>query len=62
MTQIMVEVAEDTLKHLHRLAALHPKLTIGQVAGQLLDAQVAYRLEIDRMKSALVQHVGEEWL
>lgn len=50
MTQIMIEVSTDTIQHLHSLVALHPQLSIAQLAGQMLDAQIAYRLEVDRMR------------
>lgn len=50
MPIIHVEISSDTERHLHDLTALHPKLSISQVAGQLLEAQVQYRLEVERMK------------
>lgn len=53
MTQIMIDVSPDTITHLQEMTALHPKLSIAQLAGQLLDAQVRYRLEVDRMRASV---------
>lgn len=53
MTQIMIEVSQDTITHLHKMTALHPKLSIAQLAGQLLEAQIRYRLEMDRMRASV---------
>ena len=47
MPIIHVEISSDTERDLHALTALHPKLSISQVAGQLLDKHVAERLEVE---------------
>ena len=62
MTQIMVDVQPETLQHIHAMLANHRDMTFAQLAGHMLDAQVAYRLEVERMKPTLKQHVGEDWL
>lgn len=66
MTQIMIEVQPETLQHIHAMMQHHPETTFGRLAGSLLDAQVAYRLEIERMangvREANPQHMGKTWL
>ena len=62
MTQIMVDILPETQQHLHAIMGNHPGVTFDKLAGHMLDAQVAYRLEVERMKPALIQHVGEDWL
>lgn len=62
MTQIVVEIKPETQQHIHAMLPLHPGLSFPQLAGKLLDCQVAYRLEVERMKPAMIQHVGEDWL
>lgn len=48
--KIAVEIQSETLDILIKLAAKHHPATVEQIAGQILDAQAAYRLEIDRMQ------------
>lgn len=62
MTQITIDIKPETAQHLHAMLGAHPGVTFPQLAGHMLDAQVAYRLEVDRMRPALIQHVGEDWL
>ena len=62
MTQIVVGILPETQRYLHALIGNHPGVTFDKLAGHMLDAQVAYRLEVERMKPALIQHVGEDWL
>ena len=62
MTQITIDIQPETQQHLHAMLPAHPGVTFPQLAGQMLDAQVAYRIEVERMRPALIQHVGEEWL
>jgi hypothetical protein len=62
MTQIRIDVQPETVQHIHAMLDNHRSMTFAQLAGEMLDAQVAYRLEVERMRSALIQHVGEEWL
>ena len=62
MTQITIDIKPETAQHIHAMLGAHPGMTFDKLAGQMLDAQVAYRLEVERMKPALIQHVGEEWL
>ena len=62
MTQIMIDVRPETQQYLHAIMGNHPGVTFDKLAGRMLDAQVAYRLEVERMKPALIQHVGEDWL
>ena len=62
MTQITINIRPETAQHIHAMLGAHPGMTLDKLAGQMLDAQVAYRLEVERMKPALIQHVGEDWL
>jgi hypothetical protein len=62
MTQITIDIKPETARHIHAMLPNHPGLTFPQLAGAMLDKQVAYRLEVERMKPALIQHVGEDWL
>lgn len=62
MTQITIDIHPETAKHIHAMLLAHPGMTFDKLAGALLDKQVAYRLEVERMKTALIQHVGEDWL
>lgn len=62
MTQITIEIQPETAQHIHAMLSLHPDMTFPQLAGALLDKQVAWRLEVERMKPAMIQHVGEDWL
>lgn len=54
MTQITIDVQPETAQHIHAMLDAHPGLTFPQLAGRLLDAHVAYRLEVERMKPATV--------
>lgn len=54
MTQIMIDVKPETAQHIHAMLPAHPGLTFPQLAGAMLDAQVAYRLEVERMKPPTV--------
>ena len=58
----MIDILPETQQYLHATAGNHPGVTFDKLAGHMLDAQVAYRLEVERMKPALIQHVGEDWL
>ena len=62
MTQITIDILPETQQYLHAIMGNHPGVTFDKLAGHMLDAQVAYRLEVERMKPALIQHVGEDWL
>ena len=57
MTQNMVDIRPETAQHIHAMLDSHPGLTFGQLAGRLLDAQVAYRLEVERMKPEPVRPI-----
>lgn len=48
--RIIVEVQADTYESIRRLAAMQTDVTVEQIAGQLLDAQVVYQLEVDQMR------------
>ena len=61
MTQIMIDIKPETAQHIHAMLNRHPGMTFPKLAGQMLDAQVAYRLEVERMKDNLPT-VGEDWL
>ena len=54
MTQITIEIKPETAQHIHAMLPNHPGMTFLQLAGKLLDCQVAYRLEVERMKPATV--------
>lgn len=54
MTQITIDVKPETAQHIHAMLGAHPGLTFPQLAGKLLDCQVAYRLEVERMKPATI--------
>ncbi len=54
MTQITIEIRPETAQHIHAMLPAHPGLTFPQLAGAMLDAQVAYRLEVERMKPATI--------
>ena len=49
MTQIMVDILPETQQYLHAIMGNHPGVTFDKLAGHMLDAQVAYRLEVERM-------------
>ena len=57
MTQIMIDVKPETAQHIHAMLPAHPGLSFDKLAGRLLDAQVAYRLEVERMKPAPVRPI-----
>ena len=57
MTQIMVDILPETQQYLHAMLPAHPGLTFPQLAGAMLDKQVAYRLEVERMKPAPVRPI-----
>ena len=52
MTQIMVDILPETQQYLHAIAGNHPGVTFDKLAGAMLDKQVAYRLEVERMNPA----------
>ena len=55
MTQIMIDVKPETAQHIHAMLPAHPGLTFPQLAGHMLDARVAWHLEVERMKPATVE-------
>ena len=55
MTQITIEIRPETAQHIHAMLPAPPGLTFPQLAGAMLDKQVAYRLEVERMKPAPVR-------
>lgn len=57
MTQIMVDILPETQQYLHAIAGNHPGVTFDKLAGAMLDKQVAYRLEVERMKPAPVRPI-----
>ena len=57
MTQITIDIKPETAQHLHAMLPAHPGMTFPQLAGALLDCQVAYRLEVERMKPAPVRPI-----
>jgi hypothetical protein len=50
MTQITIDVSPETIQHIHAMLDKHRDLTFDKLAGKMLDAQVAYRLEVERTK------------
>ena len=57
MTQITIDIKPETAQHLHAMLPNHPGMTFPQLAGAMLDKQVAYRLEVERMKPAPVRPI-----
>lgn len=55
MTQITIDIKPETAQHLHAMLGAHPGVTFPQLAGALLDKQVAWQLEVERMKPATVE-------
>ena len=60
MTQIMVDILPETQQYLHAIAGNHPGVTFDKLAGRLLDAQVEYRLEVERMRPARPVTAGND--
>jgi hypothetical protein len=66
MTQITIDFDPTTYQHILSLLDEERKsektLTFVQLVNRLIGAQIGYLLEVERMKPALIQHVGEDWL